>query len=53
MACVTAFDIIYFNPRSRVGSDARLSPYSGGAAYFNPRSRVGSDCEMLRLFETL
>ena len=37
---------VYFNPRSRVGSDA-VSPaeLGGGGADFNPRSRVGSDCE--------
>ena len=35
---------VYFNPRSRVGSDA-VSPaeLGGGGADFNPRSRVGSD----------
>ena len=32
-----------FNPRSRVGSDARSIPPPLLSIYFNPRSRVGSD----------
>ena len=36
--------LAYFNPRSREGSDIRVSMYSRYfSKYFNPRSREGSD----------
>ena len=35
--------LTYFNPRARVGRDARRAASSGGGAYFNPRARVGRD----------
>jgi len=35
-----------FNPRSRAGSDPRLSPSRPATTGFNPRSRAGSDCDV-------
>ena len=34
---------VYFNPRSREGSDHSHSSSHGNRSYFNPRSREGSD----------
>ena len=34
---------MYFNPRSREGSDRRAGRRSACPSYFNPRSREGSD----------
>ena len=34
---------LYFNPRSREGSDHLISRYSIRRSHFNPRSREGSD----------
>ena len=34
---------LYFNPRSREGSDTQLSMQMWRILYFNPRSREGSD----------
>ena len=39
-------DTIYFNPRSRVGSDLMLSGLLSYLHHFNPRSRVGSDSQV-------
>ena len=41
--------VIYFNPRSREGSDMVSRPYLYAYSYFNPRSREGSDSGNLRL----
>ena len=35
--------IIYFNPRSREGSDIIFTGFPSSSMYFNPRSREGSD----------
>ena len=35
--------LLYFNPRSREGSDIHLRIYVRREYYFNPRSREGSD----------
>ena len=42
---LTAFPVIfvYFNPRSRKGSDLLCRSICSGQMYFNPRSRKGSD----------
>ena len=40
---INAFRRVYFNPRSRVGSDRRTIRRYRQAVHFNPRSRVGSD----------
>ena len=42
------FLLIYFNPRSRVGSDITRSIIGLCMIYFNPRSRVGSDVNCSR-----
>ena len=34
---------VYFNPRSREGSDTAALPRAPATSYFNPRSREGSD----------
>ena len=38
---------LYFNPRSREGSDAEVKRLGYKAFNFNPRSREGSDCTMI------
>ena len=42
---INAFRRVYFNPRSRVGSDVFTVSFSVIVPYFNPRSRVGSDAD--------
>ena len=40
--------LMYFNPRSREGSDAKCNDLSNLILNFNPRSREGSDfCTIL------
>ena len=42
--------LLYFNPRSREGSDDRRPPLFNIQRYFNPRSREGSDFLVLICF---
>ena len=35
--------VVYFNPRSHMGSDQALGDWTGWFIYFNPRSHMGSD----------
>ena len=46
----TGVNPVYFNPRSREGSDASIKRQHHHSTYFNPRSREGSDCRSLFRF---
>ena len=43
MRCLVLQNQVYFNPRSREGSDTTNHRSRSAVSYFNPRSREGSD----------
>ncbi len=45
--CINFILKVYFNPRSRVGSDIHKVTYHKRKQDFNPRSRVGSDAKLV------